>query len=35
MTIIMKNYYDNLENQEPGNSREELMEIYEKRRKNI
>jgi hypothetical protein len=28
----MKNYYDNLENQEPGNSREELMEIYEKRR---
>lgn len=33
MTITMKNYYDNLENQEPGNSREELMEIYEKRRK--
>ena len=32
MTITMKNYYDNLENQEPGNSREELMEIYEKRR---
>ena len=31
MTINTSNFYDNLENQEPGFSREEIEEIYEKR----